>query len=107
VQDWSAHARRLKRMADWFRNWGSDAGAMHVTVSGLDAKAQACQRCWVLMAGSGDGPYVPTLAASALVRKLAAGVPLEPGARSCMGLLTLQDFAVEAQGLDIQMRELA
>ncbi|MBL5979452.1 saccharopine dehydrogenase NADP-binding domain-containing protein [Comamonas sp. NyZ500] len=107
VQDWSAHARRLKRMADWFRNWGSDAGAMHVTVSGLDAKAQACQRCWVLMAGSGDGPYVPTLAASALARKLAAGVPLEPGARSCMGLLTLQDFAVEAQGLDIQMRELA
>lgn len=107
VQDWSAHARRLKRMADWFRNWGSDAGAMHVTVSGLDAKGQACLRCWVLMAGSGDGPYVPTLAASALVRKLAAGVPLEPGARPCMGLLTLQDFAAEAQGLDIQMRELA
>ena len=94
-------------MADWFRNWGSDAGAMHVTVSGLDAKGQACQRGWVLMAGSGDGPYVPTLAASALVRKLAAGVPLEPGARPCMGLLTLQDFSAEAQGLDIQMRELA
>lgn len=107
VQSWSAHANWLKRMADWFRNWGSDVGAMHVTVSGLDAQGQPSQRSWGLMAGSGDGPYVPTLAASALVRKLAAGAQLPPGARPCMGLLTLQDFAVEAQGLDIQMKELA
>ncbi|WP_218243582.1 saccharopine dehydrogenase family protein [Comamonas fluminis] len=107
VQNWSAHARWLKRMADGFKNWGSDVGAMHVTISGLDAQGQPSQRSWVLIAGSGDGPYVPTLAASALVRKLAAGAQLPPGARPCMGLLTLQDFAAEAQGLDIQMKELA
>lgn len=107
VRDWSVHAHWLKRMADWFKTWGSDVGAMHVTVSGLDAQGQPSQRRWVLMAGSGDGPYVPTLAASALVRKLAAGVQLPPGAQPCIGLLTLLDFAAEAQGLDIQMKELA
>lgn len=107
VQDWSTHARTLKRMADWFKNHGSDVGAMHVTVSGLDAQGQASQRSWVLTAGSGDGPYVPTLAASALVRKLAAGAALGSGARPCMGLLTLQDFMAEARGLDIRMQELA
>jgi heme O synthase-like polyprenyltransferase len=59
VQDWFVHARRLKRMADWFKNWGSDAGAMHVTVGGLDAKGQACQRGWVLMAARATGLMFP------------------------------------------------
>lgn len=107
VKDWSAHAPLLKRMADWFKSWGSDVGAMHVCVCGLNAQGQAVQRHWVLTAGSGDGPYVPTLAASALVRKLAAGVQFERGARPCMGLLSLEDFVTEAQGLDIQMQELS
>ena len=42
-----------------------------------------------------------------VVRKLAAGAQLPPGAQPCIGLLTLLDFAAEAQGLDIQMKELA
>lgn len=45
----------------------------------------------VMVVGSGDGPYVPTLAASALARKLAAGQLPAVGAMPCMGLLTLED----------------
>ncbi|MOA17032.1 hypothetical protein D3C78_1372720 [compost metagenome] len=66
-----------------------------------------CERSWVLVAGSGDGPFVPTLAAAALVRKLARGALVRSGARPCMGLLTLEDFMLETEGLDIQMREIA
>ncbi|MNE80075.1 hypothetical protein D3C80_1766170 [compost metagenome] len=107
VRDWSVHAGWLKRVADGFKAWGSDAGAMHVCVQGRDAHGAVCERSWVLVAGSGDGPFVPTLAAAALVRKLARGALVRSGARPCMGLLTLEDFMLETEGLDIQMREIA
>jgi len=105
VRDWSAHARWLKGAADIFKGWGSDAGAMHVSVSGLrDDKVEA-SRAWSLVATHGDGPYVPTLAAAALVRKLCEGDVLPAGAMPCVGSLSLEDFEKEAQGLSIRMVE--
>ena len=106
VRNWSAHARVLKRIADMFKTWGSNAGAMHVSVCGTDGKAQATTRTWQLLATDGDGPYVPTLAAAALVRKLserkhaANGLPFR-GAMPCIGLLSLDDILAEARGLRI------
>jgi hypothetical protein len=44
---------------------------------------------------------VPTLAAAALVRKLAAGEAPSTGARPCVGELTLDDFARETNGRQI------
>lgn len=102
VRDASRHARVLKALSDPFRHVGSDAGAMHVAVTGVDAHGRRLARTWQLVASCGDGPYVPTLAAAALVRKLAAG-ELAPGARPCVGLLTLGDFERELQGLRITM----
>ncbi|MEJ8855256.1 saccharopine dehydrogenase NADP-binding domain-containing protein [Variovorax robiniae] len=103
VRDWSAYASLLKRAADLFKTWGSDAGAMHVSVSGTGSEGTTLQRHWALVATDGDGPYVPTLAASALARKLAAGTLCTTGAVPCMGLLSLEDFEDEAQGLKITM----
>jgi hypothetical protein len=103
VRNWADHANILKRMADWFRHWGSDAGAMHVAVTGADDTGGAVTRVWHLVATQGDGPFVPTLAAAALVRKLATGDVPTTGARPCIGLLALNDFLVEAHGLHITM----
>jgi hypothetical protein len=102
VRDWSRHADVLKAAADLLRHAGSDAGAMHVTLSGRDARGKAVERAWQLVATGGDGPYVPTLAAAALLTKLQGGV-LAPGARPCLGLLTLDDFAAACDGLSIRM----
>jgi hypothetical protein len=101
VRDWSAYARLLKQAADRFRHWGSDAGAMHVAVSGREASGHSVTRTWQLVARDGDGPCVPTLAAAALVRKLAAGA-LPAGARPCVGLVSLHDVLREAEGLAIE-----
>ena len=103
VRDWSRHAVALKWLADRFRTWGSDAGAMHVALTGIDGSGRECRRSWHLLATHGDGPYVPTLAAAALVRKLAAGVRPAPGAGPCLGLLSLADFQQAATGLHITM----
>jgi hypothetical protein len=101
VRDWSAYALPLKRAADLFQTWGSDAGGMHVTVQGLDQNGVRTMRTWQLLATGGDGPFVPTLAAAAFVRKLQAGVTPR-GAYPCVGLLALSDFERETDGLRIQ-----
>jgi hypothetical protein len=103
--DWAAHAPTLKRVADAFKSWGSDAGAMHVGVTGTQADGRVSTRTWQLVATAGDGPHVPTLAAAALVRKLTNGDDVAVGARPCIGLLTLGDFAEEWEGLHIQTTE--
>lgn len=98
VRDWAVHAPWLKRWSDRLAAFGSDAGAMHVTAQGLDAQGQPVRRTWTLVATHGDGPWVPTLAAAALVRRLAAGATPAGGARPCVGELTLDDFAGETSG---------
>ena len=103
VADWSAHAAWLKWAADRFKGLGSDAGAMHVTVSGTPRGAGLAQRSWHLLATHGDGPYVPTLAAAALIRKLRDGEVTWRGARPCVGMLSLNDFAQASEGLHITL----
>ena len=105
VADWSVHAGVLKRIADLARSLGSDAGAMHVSMTGETAQGLTRTRTWHLVATAGDGPCVPTLAAAALVRRLREGDASLVGARPCVGLLDLQDFAREAEGLRIDMAE--
>jgi hypothetical protein len=101
VNDWSRHAPVLKAAADQFRHWGSDAGAMHVAVRGRDMRGAAVSRTWQLVATHGHGPFVPTLAAAAMVRKLKKGQAV-PGASPCIGLLNLDDFTREMDGLSIR-----
>jgi NAD(P)-dependent dehydrogenase (short-subunit alcohol dehydrogenase family) len=106
VRDWSVYASLLKRMADWFQHVGSDAGAMHVGLTGLTPEGQPVTRTWELLATHGDGPYVPTLAAAALVRKLQEGAQGLIGAKPCVGVLSLDDFSRECLGLRISTTEL-
>ncbi len=105
VTDWSRHARALKWTADWLRQLGTDAGAMHVSVSGTTPEGGQRTATWQLVATHGDGPFVPTLAAAALVRQLQHDAAALVGARPCVGLLSLQDFARESEGLHIAMTE--
>jgi hypothetical protein len=101
VGGWEQHARSLKRASEWFQHWGSDAGAMHVRVRGRGAQGEQIAREWMLVATQGDGPYVPTLAATALVLRLARGQALPVGAGPCVGLLTSAEILAAAHGLAI------
>ncbi len=105
IKDWSRHTPWLKTASDWFLHWGSDVGGMHLRVEGVDADGTLRSRVWHLLAIRGDGPYVPTLAAAALVRRFLEGRLPQHGAMPCVGLLTLDDFARETDGLAITMQE--
>lgn len=102
VQSWVPHAALLKRVSELFLGWGSDAGAMHVSVQGRDSAGRMKARNWELIATHGDGPYVPTLAALALVQRLVHGMPVPAGAMPCVGLLGEQEILEQAKGLAIR-----
>lgn len=80
---------------------GSDKGGMTVTLRGLGRDGQAKALRWLLVAGSGHGPYVPALASVALAKRLLSGAEGRRGALACHGVVALADILAEAHGLDI------
>lgn len=94
-------ARALLAIARLLLPFGSDKGAMDVIVRGEDGKDQAAEARWTLHATGNRGPYVPTLAALAMLRRFRDGRSPEPGARACTGMLTLSEFADDFAALGI------
>jgi hypothetical protein len=69
---------------------GGKRSAMSVTVAGGRGGALV-ERGWMVVAEQGEGLEIPTLAAELLAADILAG-RVEPGARSCESLLTLERF---------------
>lgn len=87
----------FRAVAARFERFGTDRGGMLVEAEGVDAAGAPARAAWSLVAEGGDGPYVPTLPALALVRRIAADGGPPPGARACVGLLTLSQIEAEAR----------
>lgn len=71
--------------------FGEHRGGMFLRVRGL-AGGQPAERSWHLLAEGDDGPYIPSMAIEAIVRKLRNGERPAAGARSSADALTLTDF---------------
>jgi hypothetical protein len=100
VNNWREHAPALKRISEWFEQWGSTRGALHVELRGLDHAGKPLRRCWYLLADSGDGPQIPCTAAVVMAKKLASGAIDTRGAGACLGLFTVDEFMRELEGFD-------
>jgi hypothetical protein len=81
--------------------FGTDTGGMLVEVAGSDAGGEGKVARWSLAARQGDGPYVPVVAAAAIVEALASGRETLRGARSAAGLVTLDQLRPWFDGLSI------
>jgi len=108
---WIANLAALSRQLGWAQRMmaglGGDRSAMVVCIFG-HVSGDPVERRWTLIAGAGDGPEIPALAAPILARRVAAGM-LNPGARDAGTLLALTDFEPAFAGLSIvhQQREIA
>ena len=80
---------------------GSDAGGMFMHLRGADISGRPLTIKAHLIARNNHGPYVPAIAAVILARKLARGDKIEPGARPCLGLVSLEEFEAEIADLAI------
>lgn len=73
-------------------SWGEDRGGMFVRVAGLDGEGAAAARSWALTAEGDDGPFIPSMAAAAIILRILDGRPPQPGARSAAGAVSLADY---------------
>lgn len=87
-------AKALVALSGWASAIGSDRGAMRVEAYGVDAEGRAARAVWRLTAEPGEGPVTPSLPALAAIKAIAAG-RVAPGARACVGVLTLEDIVAE------------
>lgn len=72
--------------------WGEHRGGMIVAVAGSDAKGEAVERSWHLVAEGDDGPFIPSMACEAIVRNVLTDRAPPSGARSAIGDLELADY---------------
>ena len=75
--------------------WGEHRGGMFVAVTGEDEAGKPVARSWHMIDESADDPYIPSMAISALVRRLLNGETIPPGARAASGDVTLEDYMKE------------
>ncbi|MEZ5955747.1 MAG: DUF4166 domain-containing protein [Hyphomonadaceae bacterium] len=88
-------AEVLRLAGNMLLPFGSDRGGMIVEATGRDGQDRPTYARWSMTAENGLGPYTPTFAALALARRFATGGDLPAGARPCVAMLTLEDFAPE------------
>jgi hypothetical protein len=72
--------------------WGEHRGGMFVEVRGIDEQRRDLKRSWHLLAEGNDGPFIPSMAIEALIRKMLAGQQPAPGARAAVRDLELTDY---------------
>lgn len=71
--------------------FGEHRGGMYVHATGMRG-GQAVEESWHLLAEGEDGPYIPSMAIEAVVRKLLAGETPAEGARPATHALALSDY---------------
>jgi len=72
--------------------WGEHRGGMFVVVAGSDATQRAVKRSWHLLAEGDDGPFIPSMAIEAMIRKMLESRPPASGARAAIQELELSDY---------------
>ena len=92
------------RTARSLDDFGTDVGGMYVRVAGTSRAGEAQRRAWYLVARQGHGPQIPCIPAIVIARKLARGERIDAGARPCMGMMTLEEFAKATEGFDIRWK---
>jgi len=87
-----------------FERLDDGKSAMFIDVHGLGTDGKFLSMTVQLTAKNGKGPEIPSCAAVALAAKLAGGYLPEPGARPCVGEITVEEYMAainEPQSLSI------
>jgi uncharacterized protein DUF4166/saccharopine dehydrogenase-like protein len=85
-------AGRMHRASRLLR-FGEHRGGMFVTVTGAAADGSRSTREWHMIAEADDGPFIPAMAAAAILRRVLDGQRPAAGARAGVGDVQLADYA--------------
>ncbi|ROM87594.1 saccharopine dehydrogenase NADP-binding domain-containing protein [Pseudomonas sp. WP18] len=92
VRDHRPWAARLHRWGTWFERFGDGKSAMYLDVRGVGVDGRPLSLTVQLTALNDKGPEIPSCAAVALATKIAQGYRPEPGARACVGEITVDEY---------------
>ena len=95
------HAEMLVKLSRPFNAFGRSRSGFHMVIEGIDAHGNPAKRRHWIIARNGDGPNIPVIPPILLARKLANGVRLAPGARPCLGEITLDEYRSAFADLDV------
>jgi uncharacterized protein YbjT (DUF2867 family) len=92
VRSTTPWACRLYRWGCRFERFGNGRSALYMKVHGLSQKGQPLTLRAQVTAFEDKGPEIPSCAAVALLHKVSLGHTPEPGARPCVGEITVQEY---------------
>ncbi|ACV25950.1 saccharopine dehydrogenase family protein [Kangiella koreensis] len=105
VKNWAPLTKPIMKASNLLKVLGTDRGYMRVVIEGKDLRLKHKTIKWILTADKGIGPYIPTLSAIIIAKKLINNKIDLRGAMPCLGLYTLDEFLPYATQLDLQIRE--
>jgi hypothetical protein len=76
-------------------SWGENRGGMFVAVSGWDANGNLLEREWHAIADGDDGPFIPAMAAAAVIGHVLEGRRPTAGARAGTADVELADYEMQ------------
>jgi hypothetical protein len=82
--------------------WGEHRGGMFVEVVGADHAGATIKRSWHLLAEGDDGPFIPSMAVEALLRRALEGILPPAGARAAVREVEVGDYEKLFAGRNIQ-----
>lgn len=97
------HAETLLKFSHYFDSFGTDAGGMHMLMSGTDHKGNHKSIKWFMIAKNGDSLYIPTIPVIFLAKSILQEEIVKTGAISGMNLISLEDYFSELKKLDIHI----
>jgi Saccharopine dehydrogenase NADP binding domain len=92
----------LLALSDFLNVFGSANGGMHILLTGKDRADAPLTKKWFIVALDGYGPYIPTVPAVVLAKKIISGSFVYRGAKACLGLVRLNEYKQELQKFNIQ-----
>lgn len=92
VRDHASWAERLHRWGSGFERFGDGKSAMYIDVVGLGLDHKPLSLTVQLTALNDKGPEIPSCAAVALAAKMLQGYVPAPGARPCVGEISVDEY---------------
>ncbi|MET0613038.1 MAG: saccharopine dehydrogenase [Pseudomonas caspiana] len=92
VKDRMGWAARLHRWGTLFERFGDGRSAMYIDVEGVGVEGKALTMNVQLTAHNDKGPEIPSCAAVALMAKVARQYRPQPGARPCVGEISVDEY---------------
>lgn len=93
----------LVKVSQLFNSLGRGESCMFLHIEGEDPAGKTQVKRHFIIVRDGHGPYIPCIPVVHIAKQLSAGRVIEPGARPCLGLISLHQYRAELEKLHAEV----